>query len=524
MLDVNNNLHLQIATRILEFFYRDVPWNRALWSPGLRVQLLEVLESSEAVQAKALHEAALTHFCGLVLPLAVNDQGVGNSRAKAVIDAALKGKLLYRSADYYSLEMLARDLGQHYLARWAKHLRDTPNPSVERAARSIAAHLLDLGFDSDFLHQWWTYRVFHEAGNRSLADLADEAHAMSQEPPRRWDALVAFEALPMRGGTPAGWLDSTRVHAWLTTNGFSVQGVRQNGGIEVTVTARDPFAAVAAIRERLDAISARVALTLTGRLRVVNRIWIRGQADPLDLFRLRHRAEIHSLRKEHQLYSIAEENSLLDSAIALMQPVNGGNLSAAISGAWGAVETLLYSPGDGDRVTAGDRMATIVACSFPRAELTAIAHNIDPATPLGGRVAGINENKAKAREVALAIQNNNPADPVTLTRTIDEASLARIKKIAASPSNGLRDLQGHLSSAFRRLYRSRNLILHWGRVGGDIRRSCLRTTGPLIGAGVDRIAHSWLIEGLHPLGLASRATASLASIKQGGANLVDLLE
>jgi hypothetical protein len=41
---------------------------------------------------------------------------------------------------------------------------------------------------------------------------------------------------------------------------------------------------------------------------------------------------------------------------------------------------------------------------------------------------------------------------------------------------------------------------------------------------VDRIAHSWLIEGLHPLGSASRTTASLTSIKQGGANLVDLLE
>ena len=524
MLDVNNNLHLQIATRMLEFFYRDVPWNRSLWSPGLRIQLLEVLESSEAVQAGALHTAALQHFCSLVLPLAVNDQGVGDSRAKAVIDAALKqGKLLYHSADYYSLEMLARDLGQHYLSRWAKHLRDTPNPSVERAARSIAAHLLDLGFDSDFLHQWWTYRITHEAGNKTLADLVDEAHAMSQEAPRRWDALVAFEALPTRGGIPNGWLDSPRVHAWLRANNFLVEGVRQNGGLELSVTARDPYAAVAVIRERLDAISARVALTITGRLRVVNKVWIRGQDDPFDLYRLRHRAEIHSLRKERQLYSVAEENSLLDSAIALMQPVNGGNLSAAISGTWGAVETLLYSPGDGDRVTAGDRMATIVACSFPRAELTGIAHNIDAGTPLGARVAGINENKAKAREVALAIQNN-PNDPITVTRTIDEASLARIKKIAASPSNGLRDVQGHLSGAFRRLYRSRNLILHWGRVGGDIRRCCLRTTGPLIGAGVDRIAHSWLIEGLHPLGLASRATASLTSIKQGGANLVDLLE
>jgi hypothetical protein len=521
VLDVNKSIEVRIASRMLEFFYRDVPWNRALWSPGLRVQLLEILESSEAVQAGALHVAALQHFCGQVLPLAVNDQGVGDSRAKAVLNSAMNGKLLYRSADYYSMEMLARDLGQSYLARWSQHLRDTPTPSVERAARSIAAHLFDLGFDSDFLHQWWTYRISYEAGTKSLADLVEEAHALSQEQPKQWDALVAFEALPTRGGVPEGWLDSTAVHAWLDINGFSVEGVRQNGGVELSVTARDPYAAVSVIREKLDAISARIALGLTGRLRPFHRIWIRNQPKPFDLFRIRHRAEIHSLRKERQLYSIAEESSLLDSAIALLQPVNGGNLSAAISGAWAAIEALLYSPGDGDRVTAGDRLATIVACSFPRAELTALAHNLDGTSPLGAKVASINENKAKAREVAIAIQNNEPIQP---SRPIDEASLERIRKIATSGAIGLRDIQGHLSCAFRRLYRSRNLILHWGRVGGDIRRACLRTTAPLVGAGMDRIAHSWLIEGLHPLGLASRATASLASIKPGGANLVDLLE
>jgi hypothetical protein len=521
VLDVNNITGVRIAMRMLEFFYRDVPWNRSLWSPGLRVQILELLESSEAVQAGALHLAALQHFCGVVLPVAANDQGVGDSRAKAVVNSALKGKLIYRSADYYSMEMLAQDLGQNYLARWSRHLQSTTTPSVERAARSIAAHLLDLGFDSDFLHQWWTYRILHEGGTKGLAELIDEAHALAQAQPKEWDVLVAFEALPTRGGVPEGWLDSRSVRAWLESNGFSVEGVRQNGGLEMSVTARDPYAAVSVVRERLDAVSARIALGLTGRLRPYNRIWIRNQPRPFDLFRIRHRAEIHSLRKEHQLYSIAEESSLLDSAIALLQPVNGGNLSAAISGAWAAIEALLHSPGDGDRVTAGDRLATIVACSFPRAELTAISHNLDATSPLGAKVAAINENKAKAREVAAAIQN---CDPIQTSRPIDEASLERIRRIAASPSNGLNDVEGHLAAAFRRLYRSRNLILHWGRVGGDLRHACLRTTAPLVGAGMDRIAHSWLIEGLHPLGLASRARASLSSIKPGSANLVDLLE
>lgn len=520
MLDVNNTFENRVAARILEYFYRDVPWNRGLWAPGLRIQLLEVLESSEAVQAKALHEAALQHFCRLVLPLAVNDPGIGDSRMKAILDAALKEKILYRSASYFSLEMAAQDVGRSYLARWAAYLRGQPAISVERTARSVASHLLDLGLDSDYLHHWWTFRIFHEQGTKGLADIIEEAHLLSQQEPKDWTALVAFEALPTRGGVPHGWLDSAAVRAWLISNGFAVVGVKQNGGIEITATARDPFAAVAVIREKLDAMAARVALGLTGRLQVHNRIYIRGQDKPFDLYRIRHRAEIHSLRREQQLYTVAESNSLLDSAIALMQPINGGNPSAAISGSWAAVETLLYSPGDGDRVTAGERLANIVACSFPRAELTAISHNLQDSSPLASRVRQLNENKARAREVAIAIQNN---EPISVSHLTDEAALDRVRAIAKAPGNALRDVQQHLSAAFRRLYRCRNLILHWGRVGGDIRRCCLRTTGPLMGAGVDRMAHSWLIEGLHPLGLASRAAASLASIKSGG-NLVDLLE
>jgi hypothetical protein len=520
VLDVNNVFENRVAARILEYFYRDVPWNRGLWAPGLRIQLLEILESSEAVQAKALHEAALQHFCGLVLPLAVNDPGIGDSRMKAIMDAALKGKLLYRSASYFSLEMAAHDIGRNYLARWAAYLKGQSTPRVERTARSVASHLLDLGLDSDYLHQWWTFRIFHEPGTRVLADIVEESHVLSQQEPKDWTALVAFEALPTRGGVPHGWLDSGAVRAWLVSNGFTVAGLRQNGGIEMAVTARDPFAAVAVIREKLDAMAARVALGLTGRLQVHNRVWIRGQAKPFDLYRIRHRAEIHSLRRERQLYTVAESNSLLDSAIALMQPVNGGNPSAAISGSWAAVETLLYSPGDGDRVTAGERLANIVACSFPRAELTAISHNLQDSSPLASRVRQLNENKARAREVAVAIQNN---ESISVLHLADEAALDRVRAIAQAPGAALRDVQQHLSAAFRRPYRCRNLILHWGRVGADTRRCCLRTTGPLMGAGVDRIAHSWLIEGLHPLGLASRAAASLASIKSGG-NLVDLLE
>src|SRR2546427_8338848 len=50
-------------------------------------------------------------------------------------------------------------------------------PGPERAARCIAAYLLDIGFSSDFLHRWWTFRIKHQAGERSLAELITDARS-----------------------------------------------------------------------------------------------------------------------------------------------------------------------------------------------------------------------------------------------------------------------------------------------------------------------------------------------------------
>lgn len=207
--------------------------------------------------------------------------------------------------------------------------------------------------------------------------------------------------------------------------------------------------------------------------------------------------------------------------IGTLQSINTGAPSTAISGAWAAIETLLYSPGYEERVAAGERQARIVACSFPRAELTHLSYKVDPMSALGTRIRSHSQNKDRACELALAIERG---DPVALTDPADFAALDRLSKISTSPHKTLSDVVEYASAAFRRLYRCRNLILHWGRVEGEIRRACLRTTAPLVGAGVDRIAHASLIENLSPLALASRAHAGLREIRSGGADLVDLLE
>lgn len=166
-----------------------------------------------------------------------------------------------------------------------------------------------------------------------------------------------------------------------------------------------------------------------------------------------------------------------------------------------------------DRGVAADRLAALVACSIPRAELTALAHTLEQAgernESLRRQLSSSVENRQRCEVVARAILSGRldkyPTDS-------DSAAGARITNILKSPSKVLGKVRARVESAFRRLYRQRNLVLHWGRTDAVALRASLRTAAPLVGAGMDRIAHGWYVEQLRPIELAGRADVALETV------------
>ena len=87
------------------------------------------------------------------------------------------------------------------------------------------------------------------------------------------------------------------------------------------------------------------------------------------------------------------------------------------------------------------------------------------------------------------------------------------------------DIEDHAKQSLRRLYRQRNLVLHWGRMNAVGLSAALRTAAPLIGAGLDRIVHAWFATRTNPLELAARARLRLDLLEStDGCLPVDLLE
>jgi len=516
----------RVTAILLDFFGSRTPWQRRLWAVGLTLGLREVLEGCEAFQRGVLSERSLKDLCHTVEVTSGQDPGVGSAEQRRLLQETLRHPPRPEGADFRLLQQVLEGIERTYLERWSKAITDPDaRPQEERAARAIATHLLDSGFSSAYLHRWWSYRIQHEPSSRTLAELLEDAHDLVSNPPKRFEILVAFVAAPRsRADMPSEWLTAPRVSDWLRQNNHDSTGIRQGGGMLLNVTARDPWAAIDESLERVERLVARISVGTRSQLQVHQHAWIRGEDKPFNLRRNRRGVEIHALDRENSLY-IQTADDGIDAALELIEPLDRGSPGTAVSGGWAAIEALLLGPGDGgDRGVAGDRLASLVACSFPRAELTtlAYAHQLAATDPLAASLTAAPTNRDRAALVAEAILARIPLQlPADSHRLAEQ----RLQNLLTRPRTVLLDIEQHAKRALRRLYRQRNLVLHWGRMNAVGLRAALRTAAPLVGAGMDRIAHAWFTANTNPLELAARARLRLDLLGSADGCLpVDLLE
>jgi len=286
------------------------------------------------------------------------------------------------------------------------------------------------------------------------------------------------------------------------------------------VSAKDIWAALQATVETVDELTSRVALGTDGQLRTTGQAWVDGDNHTFGFHRENRLVEVHALHRADKLYS-GGTNNIVDAALELLGPLNSGPGSSAVAAGWAAIEALLSGPGDQD-VIAADRMASLVACAFVRAELTYLSYRLEKEdAKLAERLTSCTSNRDRAALVAAAILAGNP---LSLTDESDLAALERMKHVLENPFSALQDVQNHAAVAFKRLYRIRNLVMHGGKTDAVGLAATLRTVGPLVGAGMDRIAHAWFVENVRPMELAARAQIGLGTVgSKDGPGPLDLL-
>lgn len=263
-------------------------------------------------------------------------------------------------------------------------------------------------------------------------------------------------------------------------------------------------------------------------LEPVGRVWVAGHPEPLPLLPPERGVNVLSLESEKTMYSVSQSDRL-DEALELAAPLNSGPAASAAAGAWAAIESLLYHPGDQadvreGKAVAADRLAAIVACSWPRAELTTLSYRHKPSQPdqVSTELRTCRTNLQRSEVIARALSTRTA---LVLPSPSDVAAAERMKALLGAPSAQLQDVSHIVQGVLRRLYRQRNIVVHGGNTAAIALDSALRTAAPLIGAGLDRMVHSQLINQVEPLDLAARAENSLALANDPlGPALTSLLE
>ena len=509
---------------MLDFFDDRAHWQRRLWNVGLVLSMREVIEAAEE-QGRSVSPAAVRMLVESTRTRLQLDPGAGSEVQVKAINRYLDGDLAADGLAHRAVRIALEDIEDNYLRRWAAMLRTSESPpNRERTARAIASHLLDAPRTPSFLHRWLTDLVAAR-GEIDVWDLVDEAETLLTQPGSDYEIFVPFAVEPkLNAPGPDVWVDSSVAAAWLRSHGHTEKGLRQRGGFLLKHRTHGPEEAVYRAADVIDRFLARVSLGERTHGRFAETAYTSlGTRFPLVRGR---RVEVRALSREGKVSEFGE-GTKIDAALELLSHLQGGAPAAAVAGGWSAIESLLLGPGDEDEsnVIAADRLAGLVACSWPRAELTDIAWARVRATEdeLAQELRELPTNRERAGRIADELKQQGRLPE--LTAGSDIAAVHRMRGLLNDPRRLLVDVRNHAAESLRRLYRQRNLVLHGGRTAAVALGPALRTASPLVGAGIDRIVHGALVKGLDPLHLAAQADFEIQRAgAPGSPGLSDLLE
>jgi hypothetical protein len=419
------------------------------------------------------------------------------------------------------------DVDEHYLKRWASALESENHGfNAERIARSVASHLLDSGFSQNHLHRWLSWSRERDPTVHDLPSLLRHADEFARRPGKQYRVFIPMRTpFPLGNSEPAEWLRAERASAWLQQTGMAeLADVDPAGALLLRIEASDPEAAVERAANIIDALTARAAVGTRASLNAHGNALVVGANRRFPLRRSR-RVEVRALEREGLLAADLYElpRDAIDSTLQLVSHLDTGPPEVAVAGGWSAIESILTGPGVAQNVEAGDRLAAIVACSWPRAELTTLAWERIRALDdtLSQELRGDADNRARAERIGAAIQ---AGDWLRLTNPSAVCAIKRLETLYGSPRDALLAVQRYATDAIRRLYRNRNLVLHGGQTRAVALSATLRTAAPLVGAGIDRIVHAYITSGVHPLDLAARARLAIERSADASRPLTRLLE
>lgn len=516
-------MSLEVLTaRMLEQSAPWTPWQRRAWDPGTILRLREYLDALEWRANGVLSDSAIAWTRNNLLPLIGQDDGLVSGAVRAQLQELLKKDIAHGSQSQRRLSVLTDYVENQYLQTWQMVVRQQASVHIERTSRFVVSHAIDCGFAPS------TVRRVIEDASTACSDPADIIGALSlmvSEPPHDYVGVVPLRDVPEPDvmHSHPDWLPPREANALITAAGGHPSR-SQSGALRIRVTARDTASAARTVYDHMERLVSRTRFLRSEKALSYEPTWyINGASHPHGLKPTPRSISAMSLARTGLLYTGTSSTSM-DDAFQLAAPMLTGPDSLAASGAWASLESLLTASADwsergGGRATVADRAACIIAATWPRAEATTLSHRLkkELATPDSLKAnleqAGDN-NLRRSIEVIRALSSGVEIptdDPLT------SAALLRLSETVRNPKSVLQRVEGYMRSSLRRLYRQRNIVLHGGAEQPAALEATMRTSSPLVGAVLDRLAHGLEVAEMPPLDVAARSRAALDAVGDASA-------
>lgn len=225
-------------------------------------------------------------------------------------------------------------------------------------------------------------------------------------------------------------------------------GIRAHVAIILKVTAKEMTGAAQVVRSESDRYATRTLLATAFTLSRLPKLWVSGSAAPVDLSHDRRGVALEELFREDSVF-VQRLKQKRRRSPRITRSFERQSPAAAVTGKRGAIEGLL-APSE-DRSAAVDNLTSLLACSFPRAELTKFGHQVRHQFP--EQYVDL-ENPITNLHRACVIGSMIIAETMpALQELCNHAAVTCMGKLFRNPKGELEIIREVIADSFPRLYK-----------------------------------------------------------------------
>ncbi|MEV6213599.1 hypothetical protein [Nocardia sp. NPDC051833] len=518
-----------IALRIASLVDADSAWHNYLWQVGT----LRAMSDCMALADSNTTEARVQYVINTARRIIKNDPVLLGRRRGQVLDSMPKKADQFRSGthSYFVLQHEIGQLESEYFSLWQRFIasidecEDPISTKLDLNLIScyIAGHLRWCGFSDKWILKHCNYHIKHRPEDSTLEEMLTSAARVAQNGPGEYTFLVP---LPVNGeydlDSEPPWLSKSEFEGKFAEYMPGEEMPKNAGGLIFQAPAIEKYRATELFAKFLqDALARGRLVEAKLELKPDGGAWMHPGSNALDLPDLASTTFIplESLAMGGDRWKLQKLRPDVEAGLDLLSNIGAVSMRSACVTTWAMVETMFADASDfGSLADISDRPADLLTCMYVTDLFDKLASSH---MMLGDDELSVKLNGADMyRRVELTVDSLLAARTLCVDAEHGPILLQQARNLAVETGR-FNVIRAEFSESIRRLYGSRNEIVHAGVIEPYGMGENLRVAAKLLAAVLDEsLRHSQVSR--EPVALVAAKCRWLLNRVEIGADIAGL--